>query len=47
MSPDESWETLELVMPFLEKVAAKDKQGRPCVKAIRAQRMWTLRQDGT
>jgi 6-phosphogluconate dehydrogenase len=34
MSPDESREALELVMPFLEKVAAKDKQWRLCVKLL-------------
>jgi 6-phosphogluconate dehydrogenase len=34
MSPDESREALELVIPVLEKVAAKDKQGRPCVKPL-------------
>jgi 6-phosphogluconate dehydrogenase len=45
MSPDESREALELVMPFLEKVAAKDKQGRPCVKPLGPS--GCLRQDGT
>jgi 6-phosphogluconate dehydrogenase len=34
MSPGGSREALELVMPFLEKVAAKDKQGTPCVKPL-------------
>jgi 6-phosphogluconate dehydrogenase len=29
-----SQKALELVMPFLEKVAAKEKQGRPCVKPL-------------
>jgi 6-phosphogluconate dehydrogenase len=27
-------ESLELVIPFLGKVSAKDKQGRPCVKPL-------------
>ena len=34
ISPGGSQEALEQVMPFLEKVAAKDKQGRPCVKKL-------------
>jgi 6-phosphogluconate dehydrogenase len=34
ISPGGSLEALDLVMPFLEKVAAKDKQGRPCVKKL-------------
>jgi 6-phosphogluconate dehydrogenase len=34
ISPGGSPEALEQVMPFLEKVAAKDKQGRPCVKKL-------------
>jgi 6-phosphogluconate dehydrogenase len=32
--PGGSPEALHQVMPFLEKVAAKDKQGRPCVKKL-------------
>lgn len=34
ISPGGSPEALKQVMPFLEKVAAKDKQGRPCVKKL-------------
>jgi 6-phosphogluconate dehydrogenase len=34
LSTGGSWEALELVMPFLEKVTAKDNQGRPCVKPL-------------
>jgi 6-phosphogluconate dehydrogenase len=34
ISPGGSPEALEQVMTFLEKVVAKDKQGRPCVKKL-------------
>lgn len=34
MSPGGSSEALDKVMPFLRKVAAKDKQGRPCTTKI-------------
>lgn len=34
ISPGGSLEALGQVMPFLQKVAAKDKQGRPCVKKL-------------
>lgn len=29
-----SEEALNLVMPFLEKIAARDKMGRPCVTKV-------------
>ncbi len=34
ISPGGSEEALNLVMPFLEKIAARDKQGRPCVTRV-------------
>jgi 6-phosphogluconate dehydrogenase len=34
ISPGGSNEALDLVMPFLKKVAAKDKHGRPCVTKV-------------
>jgi 6-phosphogluconate dehydrogenase len=34
ISPGGSEEALNLVMPFLEKIAAKDKHGRPCVTKV-------------
>ncbi|KAK5054485.1 hypothetical protein LTR84_001376 [Exophiala bonariae] len=34
MSPGGNSEALQKVMPFLQRVAAKDKQGRPCVTPI-------------
>lgn len=34
MSPGGNTEALQKVMPFLQRVAAKDKQGRPCVTPI-------------
>lgn len=34
MSPGGSPEALDKVLPFLRRVAAKDKQGRPCTTAI-------------
>ncbi len=34
ISPGGSEEALTLVMPFLEKIAARDKQGRPCVTQV-------------
>ncbi|KIX94389.1 uncharacterized protein Z520_09775 [Fonsecaea multimorphosa CBS 102226] len=34
MSPGGDAETLKKIIPFLERVAAKDKQGRPCTTCI-------------
>ena len=34
ISPGGSKEALDLVMPFLKKVAARDKQGRPCTAEV-------------
>ncbi|KAH0844728.1 6-phosphogluconate dehydrogenase (decarboxylating) [Fonsecaea monophora] len=34
MSPGGDAETLKKIVPFLERVAAKDKQGRPCTTGI-------------
>lgn len=34
MSPGGDADTLKKILPFLERVAAKDKQGRPCTTAI-------------
>jgi 6-phosphogluconate dehydrogenase len=34
MSPGGDAETLKKVLPFLQRVAARDRQGRPCVTAI-------------
>ncbi|EXJ86035.1 hypothetical protein A1O1_06404 [Capronia coronata CBS 617.96] len=34
MSPGGNAEALKKVLPFLQRVAAKDRQGRPCVTAI-------------
>ncbi|OQU96650.1 6-phosphogluconate dehydrogenase, domain-containing protein isoform 2 [Cladophialophora immunda] len=34
MSPGGDAETLKKIIPFLERVAAKDKQGRPCTACI-------------
>ncbi|EHY55780.1 hypothetical protein HRR83_009220 [Exophiala dermatitidis] len=34
MSPGGNFEALKKVLPFLQRVAAKDREGRPCVTAI-------------